>query len=99
MANNEVFMDVPKVMEMGRKFENIGQTVKDVSNALQAIITVLKATAFVGLFGNFFFAQYLESLKPRIDKLAEQCIEIGGDLGASANAYQRGDAQGSTRFF
>lgn len=99
MAGNEVYMDVPKVMDMGKKFEDIGQVVQGVSTALQAMITVLKATAFVGLFGNMVLTQFLETMKPKIDKLAEDCTEIGGDLAASARAYQNGDAMGSTRFY
>ncbi len=95
----EVYMDVPKVMQMGKRFEQIGDVVKAVGSALQAMITVLKATAFVGLFGNIVMAQFLEQLKPQVDKLAEQCTEIGGDLAASARAYQNGDTQGSTRFY
>lgn len=95
----EVYMDVPKVIGFGDKMESIGTVVEGVSTALQAMITALKATAFVGLFGNMVLANFLENLKPKIDKLAEQCTEIGGDLKASARAYQNGDALGGTRFY
>lgn len=98
MAGEEVYMDVPAVQNMGRQFENIGNILEGVSAALEALMTVLKMTAFIGLVGGFAVERYLAQLKPVIDRLAEQCIEIGGDLAASARAYQNGDAMGSTRF-
>lgn len=98
MANQEVYMDVPKVMEMGKTFETIGETLEKISNTLEALMTVLKATAFIGFFGNALVARYIEQLKPPIDKLAKQCTEIGGDLAASARAYENGDTVGGTRF-
>lgn len=95
----EVYMDVPKVIGFGDTMENLGEAVKRVSNVLNTLITALKATAFIGLFGNFVMTTFLEQMKPKIDKLAEDCIEIGGDLKASARAYQNGDAMGGTRFY
>ncbi len=99
MAGEEVFMDVPAVMAMGKRFEDIGNILKSVAAALEALMTVLKATAFIGLVGGLAVERYLAQFKPVIERLSEQCTEIGGDLAASARAYERGDAMGSTRFY
>ncbi len=98
MAGQEVYMDVPKVMEFGKRFEDIGEVLEGVSNAMEVMMNVLKATAFIGFFGGMALERYLAQLKPIIDNLAEKTNELGGDLAASARAYQNGDAMGSTRF-
>ena len=98
MAGQEVFMDVPAVQGLGNKFGDISEVLTQVSNAMEALMTVLKITAFIGFFGGKVIEMFLEQLKPIIDKLAEQCGEMATDLAASAQAYQNGDAQGGTRF-
>jgi hypothetical protein len=51
------------------------------------------------MFGGWALQSYLEQLKPVIDRLGKQSLEIGKDLAVSARAYERGDAVGSTRFY
>ena len=99
MAHKEVKMDVPAVKNMGKKFEEIGEVLNGISKVMQILLTTLRATAFVGMFGGWALQSYLEQLKPIIDRLAKQALEIGKDLVVSANAYERGDAVGSTRFY
>jgi len=43
--------------------------------------------------------QLINQIKPFIDEMAKKTAEISKDLGASVNAYERGDAQGATRFY
>lgn len=99
MAHKEVKMDVPAVKKMGKTFEEIGQVLNGISKVLQVLLTTLRATAFVGMFGGWALQSYLEQLKPVIDRLAKQSLEIGRDLVVSAKAFERGDAIGSTRFY
>jgi hypothetical protein len=99
MAHNEIRMDVPKVKNMGKTFEDIGRVLNGISKMLQILLNTLRATAFVGMFGGWALQSYLEQLKPVIDRLAKQSLEIGKDLAVSAAAYERGDAVGSTRFY
>lgn len=99
MAHQQIQMDVPKVKGMGKTFGDIGDVLDGISKVLQALLAILRSTAFVGMFGGWAIQSYLEQLKPVIDRLAEQAKEIGKDLVASATAYENGDAVGSTRFY
>ncbi|HQF69826.1 MAG TPA: hypothetical protein PLH39_00955 [Promineifilum sp.] len=92
-------MEVPGVKKMGKSFEDIGSVLDGVSKVMNVLLTTLRATAFVGMFGGWALQSYLEQVKPVVDRLAKQCKEIGKDLVFSAQAYERGDAEGSTRFF
>lgn len=99
MAHQKVQMDVPKVKKMGKTFDEIGDVLDGISKVLQALLNILRATAFVGMFGGWAIQSYIEKLKPVIDHMAKQANEIGKDLVASAAAYERGDQIGSTRFY
>ena len=92
MATDQVYMDVPAVQDMGKQFNNIGDTLKQVGNALEVCMTILKTTAFVGLVGGIAVERFLEWLKPIIDELSEKSLELGRDLDAAADAFQRCDA-------
>lgn len=93
-----VFMNVPAVRKMSRNFSAISRVLKNVSKTLQILMNVLKGTAFVGLVGGLAVERYISMIKPQIDRLAKDCAEVGKDLTAAADAYERGDAQGALRF-
>lgn len=99
MAKTETYMNVPAVKKMGNTFGDIGGVLDGVSKVMQLLLTTLKATAFVGWFGGTALQAYLERVKPVVDRLAKQCKELGRDLAFSAQAYERGDAEGKTRFY
>lgn len=94
-----VFMNIPAVRGMAKNFGTISDVLKTVSKTLEAISNALKATAFIGLVGGFAVIQYIELVKPQIDQMSQKCAEMSSDLTASVNAYERGDAQGATRFY
>lgn len=98
MANEEIFMNVAAVKNMAAKFTDMNDKLEQASKSLQAAITVLKATAFIGMGGTAAYAAYLEKLKPQIDQYAARCEEMSQDLIKSAEAYERGDQQGAARF-
>ncbi len=99
MAVNEVYMEVPAVRSMAKKFGEIGQTLKTVNKMLEALSTTLKTIAFIGFVGTAVAAQYIDMIKPYIKQMADKCVELGKDLSTSVNAYERGDGQGATRFY
>ncbi|MEW5987097.1 MAG: type VII secretion target [Chloroflexota bacterium] len=99
MADNGIFMDLEAVRGMAKNFGVVGNVLKGVSMALEAAMLVLKTTAFIGLVGGFAVERYIASIKPQIDRLAEMCEELNGDLDKSAAAYENGDQVGSTRFY
>jgi uncharacterized protein YukE len=95
---DEIFMDVLRVKGMATQFNEMNDRLKQTSQVMQAAITLLKASAFIGMVGNQALASYLEQLKPQIDNYATKCGELSGDLSKSAEAYEHGDAAGATRF-
>lgn len=99
MNRDEVYMEVDAVRNMARLFESISQILKGVAMALQALMMVLKTTAFVGMVGGLAVERYIAQIKPQIDNLSQKCSELGNDLGASATAFENGDQAGSTRFY
>jgi len=94
----EVYMDVPAVRDMAKQFGQIGEVLNGVSKALEALSNILKATAFIGMVGGAAVAAFIDMIKPHIERLAEKCEELNQDVAASADAYERGDAQGAARF-
>lgn len=94
----EIFMDVTAVRGIARSFDTMGDVLQTASRAMQTAITVLKTTAFIGLVGGYAVAHYMEQVQPRVEETAQKCDELGQDLRASADAYERGDAIGATRF-
>lgn len=98
MATDGVYMDLDAVRNFSKNFNTVNQVLKGVSQVLETLMNTLRVTAFIGLVGGAVVAQYIEFIKPQIDELAAKCEELSVDLSASADAYERGDELGSTRF-
>ena len=96
---NEVYMEVPAVRQMGKNFQAISEVLSTVNKVLEAMLMILKATAFIGLVGGTAVAGYIEMIKPYIENMVQKTAELSKDLNASVDAYERGDAQGATRFY
>ena len=69
---DEIFMDIPAVRGFSDKFQNVGEILDGVSTTMEALMTTLKMTAFIGNVGGTAVANFLEQLKPVIDELAEK---------------------------
>jgi hypothetical protein len=96
---DEVYMDIPAVRNTAGTLGTIGDVLRAVARALQVLVQTLRATAFVGLVGGFALAQTIDTVRPHIERVSEKCLELQRDVNASVDAYERGDAQGATRFF
>jgi len=99
MAQNEVYMNIPDVEGIAKTFGTISEVLKGVVVALDVLINILRATAFVGMVGGLAQAHFMEIMKRQLDQMAEKCEEISSDVSAAVEAYQRGDQQGATKFF
>ncbi|HZT07046.1 MAG TPA: DUF6507 family protein [Chloroflexota bacterium] len=97
-TENEVYMNIPEVQQIAKTFAQISETLKAVSTALGVLINILKSTAFIGMVGGLAEAQFLEVIKKQIDQMAAKCDEMSKDVQAAVEAYERGDAQGATKF-
>lgn len=95
--NEEIFMEVPEVRRFAARFRDISNTLQTVSKTLEALLQALKATVILGPVGAAAYVQFTV-FKQHIDKLANTCAEISGDLGESADAYEAGDMAGANLF-
>lgn len=93
-----VYMDTDAVRGMAKSFGTIGDVLQAVNKAMEALSTILKATAFVGMVGGLAVANYIDNIRPQIEDVAEKCEELNKDLDASVQSYEQGDELGSTRF-
>ena len=96
---DKVYMNVPAVRQIAKNFKQIGDTLENVVRVMEALVNILRGTAFVGLVGGLALAQFIESIKPHIQQMARKCQELFSDLNRSVDAYERGDALGATRFY
>ncbi len=95
---NQVYMDIPAVRNMATQFGQISEVLKAVGQVLEALANTLKSNAFTAMVGAAVIV-FIEMIKPYIKQMADKCAELKKDLGASVDAYERGDAQGATRFY
>jgi len=99
MSDSQVYMNIPEVKGIAKTLQTISDVLTNVARVLDVLIMTLKTTAFIGLVGGYAVAQFLEALKPEIEKKAEKCAEMSKDVDASVAAYENGDAEGATRFY
>jgi hypothetical protein len=95
----EVYMDVPEVRNIAKKFDEISDVLNAVAKVLEGLLMILRSTAFIGLVGGYALMMFIEMVKPHIEEMARKCAELFRDVNASVDAYERGDQQGATRFY
>jgi len=96
---NEVYMEVPAVRQMAKNFQSISEVLTTVNKVLEAMLMILTTTAFIGMVGGAAVQAFIEMIKPYIEQWVQKTAELGKDLNASVDAYERGDAQGATKFY
>lgn len=94
----EVFMDIPKVEAMSKRFKQFGDILETIAKVLKTTITILKATALFGAIGNFALAAYLERIEPKVRRMATKMDDLSNDITGAIKAYRDGDMSGSQRF-
>lgn len=98
-SDTQVYMNIPAVRDMAKTLKQVSEVLTNVARVLDVLINTLKTTAFIGLVGGYAVAQFLEMIKPHIEKMAEKCDELSQDVNTSVDAYEAGDAEGATRFY
>ena len=63
---DKVYMNVPAVRQIAKNFKQIGDTLENVVRVMEALVNILRGTAFVGMVGGLALAQFIESIKPQI---------------------------------
>jgi len=98
MAEEGVFMDYNAVQRMSDGFRSMADVMKTVGQGLEIAIDTLKVSAMFGLVGNLALANYLDNIKPHVDRLGEKFSELSYDLMGAIISYRDGDTSGSKRF-
>jgi hypothetical protein len=94
----EVYMNIPVVERMVGTFNTCGETLKRISQVLEGLMMILKATAFVGFVGGAIVERWLSVLKPQVDKMAAKMLELSRDVNDAIKSYRDGDQTGSNHF-
>jgi hypothetical protein len=97
-SDTQVFMKVPEVRKMAKRFGEISNVLMNVAKVLEVLTTLLKTTAFIGLVGGYAVAQFIDQIRPQIKTMADKCAELNRDLVAAVAAYEKGDQEGALRF-
>jgi uncharacterized protein YukE len=95
---NEVYMDVPAVRGLAKNFGSIAEVLNTVSKILESLMLILNTTAFIGAVGGAAVANYIDAIKPHIDRVAAKCDELMEDINAAATAFENGDLDGERLF-
>jgi WXG100 family type VII secretion target len=95
---DEIFMDVPEMRKMAGKFTEMSESLKTVSKSMEAQLQVLRTAAFTGMVGAEAYRQWLEQMKPRVDRFAGRCSQMNAQLSIITDAYEKGDMQGAAAF-
>ncbi len=94
----EVYMDIPQVESMAKRFKSFGETLDLVAKMMEAAVSMLKATAWLSLGATYAAAQYIERIQKAVKKAADKMRELGDDLNSAIKSYRDGDNSGSRRF-
>jgi hypothetical protein len=94
----EVFMNVPEVQDVQRKFQGIADVTQQISNILRIAADILRATAFFGMVGNMILAWYTDQIRNIVDQLHQMSITIADGVGGAVKSYAEGDNSGSQLF-
>ena len=68
------------------------------AKALEIAINILRAMAFASLGTSLALANYLDTIKQKVEALAKVCEEFSGDLAQAVNDHKKGDVKGKNYF-
>lgn len=88
------YMDFDRMKQISEGFKDAAELLQKVSQALEAAMLVLKMTAFVGLVGGAALERFINIIKPRIDDLAKNFIEMSDDINGAIDLYRTAQQAG-----
>ncbi len=94
----QTLMAYEQVHAMANTFETTHEVLEAVSKALEVAIMAAHAAAFFSFGGSELLAQWLEGIKPHVDKLSKMSHEVNQDILSAIKFVQTGDTDGSRRF-
>lgn len=94
----DVSMDYAAVQAMADGFKSSADTLEAVDRSLEMAVAILRASAFVGMVGNWALASYLDNIQGHVRRVASTCEELHYDLVGAILSLRDGDYSGSQRF-
>jgi hypothetical protein len=89
-----MYMNVDEVKKVSQRLEEFSQTLKTVSDVLKGAIQLLNDIAFIGLFGSYILARFLEVIQPQIEAMSKNCLKtkeyVDGEVKEWLAAQQSG---------
>lgn len=96
--SQDFYMDFDGVRTIATILDGVADfatlTVKNLDN----LLTILRATAFIGLVGGAVWEGFIAAIKPKIEELAKKLTELSGDVSRAVDLHEGKDVEGS-RFF
>src|SRR5512143_1244263 len=94
----QTLMAYEQVHAMANTFQTTGEVLDAVAKALEIAIMAAHAAAFFSFGGSEMLAQWLEGIKPHVEKLSKMSFEVNQDINSAIKFVQTGDTDGSRRF-
>lgn len=98
MASQVVEMDYSAVEKVAKGFDATSKSLKTMAKVLEVIIQQLRAAAMATMGMSNIYANYLETIKKKAEKVAKVCDEFAGDLRRAIRDHRQGDYEGKRYF-
>jgi intergrase/recombinase len=98
MAGQVVQMDYAVVGEVSKGFSTAAQTLRTIAKILQALVQTLRAMAFASMGTSLALANYYDTIRQKMEKLAKVCEEFSQDLARAIDDHKKGDIKGKKYF-
>lgn len=91
-------MDYERVESIAKGFEEAGNILKTIDTALQALLMILRTTAFIGLVGGIAVERYISGIQPIVKELSQYCLDDSQDLRQAIANHQAAVAATAPEF-
>jgi len=96
--SQKIAMHYPTIQQVSQGFKQAAQILRTVAKVLDALIQILRAMAFASMGTSLALANYLQTIKEKIEKLAKVCEWFSQNLDNALKAHQQGVSD-SAQFF
>jgi hypothetical protein len=91
-------MDYDSVETVAKGFDTAGDILRGVDTALQALLVILRTTAFMGAVGGWAVESYISNIKPHVAKLGVMSEEYAVKLRQSIEHHKTAVAETTPSF-
>ena len=96
MALTTSYMDFDQMKRVSEGFQDAAEVLNNVARVLEHLMTVLKMTAFIGLVGGAVVERYLAMIKPRIEEMGKNFLEMSEDINGAMEAFRAAQEAGNS---